>query len=79
MFYLTRWPEIEPNMKYLNNALSQTGYRGIKLTTQNWRQQVIRCLEQTNLSAVKKDVESFLESEADLALMNWDNLRSLLT
>ncbi|MEE9168051.1 MAG: nucleotidyl transferase AbiEii/AbiGii toxin family protein [Candidatus Neomarinimicrobiota bacterium] len=78
MFYLSRWPELEPNLEYLDNALVQTGYDGEKITGQDWREEVIRLLEKTDFDGVKKDVESFLESEADLALMTRENLRSLL-
>ncbi len=66
MFYLTRWNEIEPNFQYLNNALKQTGYAGEQITTDNWRRETARHVEDADWSAIQADLKPFVMRRADL-------------
>lgn len=79
VFYLSRWPGLEPNLEYLNHALEQTGYDDPNLTLKDWKRRVMLRLERSDFTRLQKDVQPFLESEADLALMSRNNLLSLLT
>jgi len=78
IFLLIRWPNIIPNITYLRNALAQTHYQGKEVTIQNWRNIIIELGSTTDWKKVVKDVEPFLESEADRQLLTFDNLRNLL-
>lgn len=66
MFYLTRWKGIEPNFEYLNNALDQTGYHGVAITADNWRQEVAQEVENADWRAIQADLEPFVLRRSDL-------------
>jgi len=70
------WPE--PNLELLNNALAQTGWKGPRVTPENWRQLVTERVESLDWKQVVVDVEPFLERPADIALLTRDNLMTLL-
>lgn len=78
IFLLSRWPDLEPNIPFLVNALSQTAYSGQIINDQNWRYVLLRRIEEVNWAAVVKDVEPFLESQADRELLNHEYLIQLL-
>jgi predicted nucleotidyltransferase component of viral defense system len=78
VFLLSRWRDLTPNLPYLQNALKQTNYQGEQVTDLNWRAIILKGISGTNWDTVIKDVEPFLESGADLQLLNRDNLNSLL-
>ena len=59
------WPE--PNLRQLNNALSQTGWEGGGATAGNWRRLVADRLESVEWQQAQQDVSPFLEREQDLA------------
>ena len=66
MFYLGRWKEIEPNFKYLNSALKQTGYDGEKITADNWRRETANRVENADWKAIQADLEPFVLRRSDL-------------
>ena len=66
MFYLARWEDIEPNFKYLNNALEQTGYDGAKITAENWRFETAQRVEDADWSAIQADLAPFVLRRSDL-------------
>ena len=78
IFLLSRWKQIEPNFDYLNNALKQTNYKGNLLQTRNWKESLSLHIRQADWIAIQKDVGPFLESEADMALLNKNLLLELL-
>jgi len=78
MFLLSRWKQISPNLEYLNNALKQSAWSGSRLRPNNWKEVLTRCIRQTNWQDVQKDVEPFLESSADVALLDKDLLLALV-
>jgi predicted nucleotidyltransferase component of viral defense system len=77
-FFLSRWKEILPNFLYLNNALKQTGYRGVEIVEQNWLHVVGKHIDSANWERVVQDVEPFIAHEKDLDLFKKDTLLSLL-
>lgn len=79
IFLLSRWPDLEPNIPFLVNALAQTGYSGEKVNDQNWRDVLLRHVEGVNWIAVVKDVEPFLESPVDRDILKRDNLIQVLS
>jgi len=78
VFLFSRWQKLIPNFTYLRNALRQTNYRGEEITEHNWRNVILDIISKTNWDQVIKDVEPFLESVADLQLLNRENLNVLL-
>lgn len=70
------WPP--PNLALLNNALAQTGWNRGTLTPEDWRQAVRARLEELDWARIVADVRPFLESAADVSLLNRDNLDLLL-
>jgi predicted nucleotidyltransferase component of viral defense system len=70
------WPE--PNFILLNNALAQTGWRGPKLTQDNWRERVAKQMEKIKWDQAGKDVSPFLERQQDVAVLTLENVRNLL-
>ena len=70
------WPE--PNFEFLNNALQQTGWTGVTISAENWRQIVAQQARTWRWKQVVADVEPFLERREDTALLTEENLSSLL-
>lgn len=78
VWYLSdpEWPE--PNLTHLNNALAQTSWDGPEITPQNWRATLTARLNNLNWSHIRQDVQPFLETSTDAALLNQENLNRLL-
>jgi hypothetical protein len=70
------WPD--PNMEMLSNALAQSGWKGPRMESGNWRSLVASCLAEVDWKAVVADVQPFLERQADLRLLTRENLSRLL-
>jgi hypothetical protein len=70
------WPS--PNLVYLNNALLQTGWNGPPMTSENWRSRLRTHLHAVNWKQALADVQPFLQSPQDAALMTAGNLALLL-
>ncbi len=70
------WPQ--PNLALLNNALRQTNWKGVELTTDNWREAVRNRLCQLDWSKAVADVRPFLEPGADPNLLTRENLLRVL-
>jgi hypothetical protein len=79
MWYLAdrSWPE--PNLEWLNNALTQTGWQGPVVKTDNWRTLVRSRVESFVWKRVADDVGPFLERAEEVRLLSKDNILSLLT
>ena len=71
-----RWPE--PNLVFLNNALHQSGWKGGKLSQDNWRNVIQKRIKVMPWDHVVDDVASFLEKETELQMLTRDNLLTLL-
>lgn len=70
------WPT--PNLVLLNNALTQTGWFGERITPKNWRQQIWTRLRSIDWHAVQDDVRPFLERESDVQLVSRATIERLL-
>ena len=78
MWYLSdrTWPR--PNIALLNNALYQTGWRGRKITTDNWRKETAMQISKYDWNKVISDVRPFLEKQRDLEMLTKEILLKLL-
>jgi hypothetical protein len=70
------WPA--PNLTLLNNALEQTGWRGPHLTPETWRDTLHTRLKDIPWQQVRADVEPFLLSQQESALITGEILDKLL-
>ncbi len=70
------WPT--PNLTLLNNALAQTGWSGPLVTPETWRETLRTRLKDIPWERVQKDVEPFLLSQQESALLTRKNLDQLL-
>jgi hypothetical protein len=78
IWYLSasEWPA--PNLTMLNNALAQTGWSGSRLTSRTWRETLRAHLMEVPWKQVVADVEPFLVSSEESALLTRENLAQLL-
>lgn len=78
VWYLSdpEWPA--PNLRYLNNALRQTGWQGRPLTERSWRKAVRERLQPVSWDEAVEDVSPFLGPGADSHLLTKDNIIRLL-
>ena len=78
IWYLSapEWPA--PNLTLLNNALVQTGWSGARLTPETWRGVIRDRLKDIPWKQVQADVEPFLVSQQESALLTRKNLDQLL-
>lgn len=77
-WYLSKWQDIQPNFKFLNAALAQTGWTGPIIDTGNWCELLRLRLERTDWPKLAQDVRPFLEDTRDLNAITKENLMSLL-
>lgn len=77
-WYLSHWKDLSPNLTFLNNGLQQTGWKGDKLTNENWRQQLSQVVQKTDWKKVERDVESFLQNPADMNVFTKENIINLI-
>lgn len=71
-FYDLVWyiaKKITPNYTLLNNAIKQTQGYDLHLNEGNFKQFILERLKKVDFSAVKKDVERFLEDKSELKLL----------
>ena len=78
-WYLSRWPDISPNMEFLRNGLRQTGWKESFPSEDDWRKRLYRVVEAANWEMVRKDVTPFLERPADLSIFTQKNVLQLLS
>jgi hypothetical protein len=78
LWYLSdpTWPE--PNLILLNNALTQTNWKGKTLTKDNWKEQVWRRLKSLNWTSIVDEVRPFVEPGFDLQLLMLANFEIML-
>jgi len=78
MWYLSdrAWPG--PNIVLLNNALKQTGWKGKKITADNWRKETAVRISKYDWDKVITDVRPFVEKQRELEMLTKENLLKLL-
>ena len=78
MFYLGRWPDVAPNVEYLNAALRQTGYQGEPLTVASWKGLVAERVREVDWAAIERDIAPFVLRSGDLNVFEREFLLRLL-
>ena len=78
-WYLSRWPDISPNMILLQNALRQSGWEESLPSENDWRMRLFRVVKSSDWKMVRKDVTPFLERPADLNIFTQKNVLQLLS
>ena len=78
-WYLSRWVTLSPNIKLLQNALKQTGWKKEMPAEHTWRDIISTVVEKTDWKKVIQDVENFLENPADMNVFTRENVLKLLS
>jgi predicted nucleotidyltransferase component of viral defense system len=68
----SQWPA--PNIKFLNEALLQTNWKGSEITESNWNSLAAEKLKSINWEKAVKDVHPFIEKTSDLKLLTKENV-----
>ncbi len=77
-WYLSKWNDLSPNIKLLQNALLQTGYKAQLPDGKNWKRILKQAVEKIDWDKVEKDVRNFLENPKDLDVFTKKNILSLI-
>jgi len=77
-FYLRRWPEVIPNLEYLDAALRQTGYEGEEATVGNWKDLIVARVRESDWAAIERDLAPFVLRSGDLEAFEQEFLLRLL-
>ena len=75
---LSKWPGLKPNLLLLNNALTQTGWKGEAPDENNWRDLLYEKTAGTAWEKVRRDVENFLENTSDREIFTKENILGLV-
>lgn len=78
LFYLQRWNDVEPNVRYLQEALRQTDYAGAPVQTDTWRQVTADQVRTIDWENIRSDVAPFLQRPADAKAFQKQLLLQLL-
>ena len=70
------WPP--PNFDLLRNSLIQTGWRGDPPGPDTWKKVLCGALGEIDWKAAVADVRPFLETSAEVDLLDWEAFRGLL-
>lgn len=77
-WYLSKWPDISPNITLLQNALKQTGWQGHLPTGDSWKSMLHNIIKKADWKKVADDVEPFLERSSDIKIFSKENILSLI-
>jgi hypothetical protein len=77
-WYLSKWPDLKPNLVMLGNALKQTGWEGASPGEDTWRKMLYEKIAAANWEKVRRDVENFLENSADRDIFTKENVLGLV-
>ncbi|MBA7492356.1 hypothetical protein ES702_02906 [subsurface metagenome] len=78
-WFRSKWKEITPNFKLLNNALAQKQNDFIRLNENNWLEIAHEKIQSLKWKDVENDVSPFLELRDDLLTFTQENLLLLLS
>ncbi len=77
-WYLSKWKDLNPNLRLLQNALKQTGWSKELPDKDNWKNLLYSAVEEADWKKVKIDVENFLENPSDLNIFAKENVLKLI-
>jgi len=70
------WPI--PNLRFLNEALIQTNWKGLEITESNWPILAAQRLKDINWERAVEDTRPFIEKPSDLELLTKENVLKIL-
>ena len=76
IWYLTK--KIQPNFCQLNKAVEQTQSTPSNIDDNNFKEYLLKAVNDTDFDFVKKDVERFLEDKSELDLFNKTNIEGVI-
>jgi len=78
VWYLSdrNWPE--PNLTFLNNALTQSKWEGTKIERNNWKEQMASRISTFDWKKILADIRPFIQNGRELQLINKENVLKLL-
>ncbi len=77
LWYRAKRPSIEPNLKFLQNALDQTQGKDV-LSSECWKALVSKKFDAMDSQVLIQDVQGFLERSEDAGLLTKENIESVL-
>ena len=78
-WYLSRWPDLKPNLVMLGNALNQTGWKGLFPGEETWREMLYEKTAAVDWEKVRRDVGNFLENPADRDIFTKENVLGIIS
>jgi hypothetical protein len=75
---LSKWQGLVPNIVLLNNALSQTGWKGNSVSEKNWKDLIYKKISEADWEKVRRDVKNFLENPSDREIFTQENVKGLI-
>lgn len=79
LWYLTQQSKPDPNFELLNNALHQSGWKGSKISSQNWKNIIWHKIEKYDWKGIVQDVYAFLEDPKEAELLTAEIFKKLLS
>ncbi len=79
IFLLSRWQGLQPNIPYLQNALTQTNYAGAQIDENSWKSVLSETASSLNWGHVQDDIRPFVLAEVDGEILNLNLLLDLLS
>ena len=77
-WYLSRWPELSPNLLLLQNGLRQMKWQGPRPEESTWRDIIAEAVMKADWRKVVEDARNFLENPADMGIFSKENILLLL-
>lgn len=78
-WFRSKWKDMSPNFKLLNNAISQKQNDFVRLNENNWLEIIREKIKALKWKDVENDVSPFLELRDDLLTFTQENLLLLLS
>lgn len=78
-WYLSKWPDLKPNLVMLGNALKQSSWKGEFPEEATWRKMLYEKTAAADWQKVKRDVENFLETPGDRDIFTKENILGLIS
>jgi len=73
-WFRSKWKEMSPNYRLLNNAIGQKQDEFTRLNEDNWLEIIHKKIQSLKWKDVKNDVSPFLEFRGDLLTFTQENL-----
>lgn len=78
-WYLTRYKNLQPNIEFLKNALSQfEGHENSEEEAENWISHAIEKVNSADWGRIQKEIELLIEDKDELIIFSKENLLLLL-